>query len=279
MEIPHLCSFRQVDVFTSPQGPGNPVAVVLGAKHLSEETMREFSVWSNLSEVTFVTAPTVPGADYSVRIFSLDQELPFAGHPTLGSVRAWLDAGGQPASPGMIVQHCPAGLISIKEEGDVLSFAAPPLLRSGPVDDAMASDIRGILGVEPHQVAGMRLIDNGPGWVGVLLSDPLDIAGLRPSLAAHPGTWAIGVAACTLSDDHQLVVRAFFSDLSGTYLREDPVTGSLNASLAQWLGVEGVLPPDYLARQGTGLVRIHTAGDDIWVGGRTRVVITGTISL
>ena len=276
--------FSQVDVFGEDVCTGNPVAVVLDAEGLDEEGLRNFSVWSNLSECTFVLPPTVAGADYRVRIFSLSTEIPFAGHPTLGTARAWLDAGGVPATPGVVVQECGAGLVSVRIEEDRLAFAAPPLLRSGPVAPEMVDALVQILGVGREHVVDAAWLDNGPGWVGLLLDSASAVLGLRPDASAHPGRWDIGViGAQDPGSDTAFELRAFFTE-GNAPLREDPVTGSLNAAAAEWLIATGRARTPYLAAQGTAMGRngrIHISSDDggLWVGGRARVVLSGTSAL
>lgn len=276
--------FRQVDVFGADSCTGNPVAVVLDAGGLDDASLRRFSVWSNLSECTFVLPPTQPGADYSVRIFSLSTELPFAGHPTLGTARAWLDSGGVPATPGVVMQECGAGLVPVRIEGERLSFTPPPRLRSGPVDAETLTKLIEILGVTDDQVVDAEWLDNGPGWVGVLLDSAQAVLDLRPDASAHPGRWDIGViGAHNKGAEAALEVRAFFTE-GDEPLREDPVTGSLNASAAEWLIATDRVTAPYVAAQGTamgrhGRVHISTEGSRLWVGGHTRIVLSGTIDL
>ncbi|MEX5237585.1 PhzF family phenazine biosynthesis protein [Kocuria arenosa] len=273
--------FRQVDVFGDDTCTGNPVAVVLDAQGLDDETLRRFSVWSNLSECTFVLPPTTAGADYRVRIFTLNTELPFAGHPTLGTARAWLDAGGVPATPGVVVQECGAGLVPVRIDGERLAFAAPPRIRSGPVDADLLTTVIEVLGVEPGKVVDAEWLDNGPGWVGVLLDSADTVLGLRPDASGHPGRWDIGVIGPHAPGAQpSFELRAFFTE-GVEPLREDPVTGSLNAAAAQWLLARGDATTPYLAAQGTAMGRrgrIHVTAEDgtIWVGGRTDVVLSGT---
>ena len=276
-------SFRQVDVFGEGSCTGNPVAVVLDAEGLDDETMRRFSVWSNLSECTFVLPPTAPGADYRVRIFSLRTELPFAGHPTLGTAKAWLDAGGVPAAPGMVVQECGAGLIPVRIEDERLAFSGPSRLRSGPVEPETLSTLVDILGINPEQVVDAEWLDNGPGWVGLLLDSAQTVLHLRPDASAHPGRWDIGViGAHDPGAETAIELRAFFTQGSEP-LREDPVTGSLNAAAAEWLIQGGRAQAPYIASQGTAMGRsgrIYVSHDDrLWVGGRSEVVISGSIDL
>lgn len=277
-------SFRQVDVFGEGPYSGNPVAVVLDAEGVDTEDLRRFSVWSNLSECTFVVPPMDARADYGVRIFSLDAELPFAGHPTLGTARAWLDAGGTPKTPGVVVQECGAGLVPVRIDGDILAFAAPDRLRSGPVDPGYVATVVEILGVEEDRVVDAEWLDNGPGWVGLLLDSAETVLRLKPDASRHPGDWNIGVVGPTLAGtEASFELRAFFSEGEGT-LREDPVTGSLNAAAAQWLLETGRTSVPYIARQGTALGRsgrIHLTADQqgIWVGGATHIAVTGTIDL
>jgi PhzF family phenazine biosynthesis protein len=277
-------SFRQVDVFGSGPCTGNPVAVVLDAEGIDEETMRTFSIWSNLSECTFVLPPTDPGADYRVRIFALGTELPFAGHPTLGTARAWLDAGGVPREEGLVVQECAAGLIPVRIEDEVLAFGAPPRIRSGAVEPELLTSVIEILGVDPSCVVDAEWLDNGPGWVGVLLDSAQTVLDLNPDVSGHEGAWKIGVIGAQDADaDTDFELRAFFGQESGS-MREDPVTGSLNAAAAQWLTVTGRAQAPYRAAQGTaigrrGRVFISSSDETLWVGGRAEVVLSGTATL
>ncbi|MDQ2678073.1 MAG: PhzF family phenazine biosynthesis protein [Actinomycetota bacterium] len=281
---PSTRNFRQVDVFGSDAYTGNPVAVVLDAEGLSDDQMRRFSVWSNLSECTFVLPPTLAGADYRVRIFSLEHELPFAGHPTLGTARAWLDAGGTPAGPSTVVQECGIGPVTVRIDGDLLSFAAPPRRRSGDVDPELLARVLDVLGVHADDVVDSEWLDNGPGWIGVLLRDDEAVLAVTPDATSHPGRWDIGVIGATPSGSEvSIELRAFFSD-GPTSLREDPVTGSLNAAAAQWLLASGRATAPYVARQGTaigrsGRIHVTTADGDIWIGGRTHVAVSGTVDL
>ncbi len=280
--------FRMIDVFPSatPQS-GNPLAVVLEAEGLTTEQMAAFSAWTNLSECTFVLPSTDPAADYRVRIFSLTTELPFAGHPTLGTARAWLDAGGVPRTPGRVVQECGAGLVPVRVDEDALAFAAPPLIRSGPVDDDDLAVALSVLGIGADDVVAAEWIDNGPGWMGLLLRDADAVLALEPDLAARDGQWSIGVVGLYpggLDGDGAgatIEVRAFFGEEVGP-MREDPVTGSLNASVAQWLTASGRVKAPYVARQGArvghdGRVQVTEADGDLWIGGRAVVTVTGTV--
>ena len=282
--------FRMIDVFPSatPQS-GNPLAVVLDAGGLTTEQMAAFSAWTNLSECTFVLPPTDPAADYRVCIFSLTTELPFAGHPTLGTARAWLDAGGVPRTPGRVVQECGVGLVPVRIDDDALAFAASPLIRSGPVGDADLEVALSVLGVTAADVVDAAWIDNGPGWLGVQLRDADAVLGLEPDLAARPGQWSIGVVGLYPGGhdndgvDAAIEVRAFFNDGGGP-LREDPVTGSLNASVAQWLTSTGRVKAPYVARQGArvgrdGRVQVTEAEGKFWIGGTAVVTVTGTLAV
>jgi len=272
--------FRQVDVFTATPLLGNPVAVVHDAEGITTEQMHAFTSWTNLSEATFLLPPTDPAADYRVRIFCPGRELPFAGHPTLGTCHAWLEAGGMPRGD-VIVQECGAGLVRIRREGDVLSFAAPALQRSGPLDDADVDRIASGLGVTRSDIVDHQWCDNGPGWQAVLLESADQVLALEPDPAILAGL-DIGVVAPHASGDIDYEVRAFFPGNSG--LTEDPVTGSLNAALAQWLIGSGRAPETYLAAQGTamgrsGRVHVIAEGDDIWIGGRSVTVISGEVAI
>jgi PhzF family phenazine biosynthesis protein len=272
--------FMQVDVFTHEPYRGNPVAVVLDAEGLSTEEMQRFAEWTNLSETTFVLPPTRDGADYRARIFTPTEELPFAGHPTLGTCHAWLTSGGTPASSNVVVQECGAGLVQVRRDGDGLAFAAPPLLREGPVSDADLDRVVANLGIARADVVDSQWADNGPGWVAVLLRDAEAVLALEP---AHVEL-DIGVAGPhPPGSAAALEVRAFFPQ-DGSW-REDPVTGSLNASLAGWLLGTGRLSAPYVAHQGTALGRagrVAIARDDdgtIWVGGGTVTCVTGEVAL
>jgi PhzF family phenazine biosynthesis protein len=271
--------FRQVDVFTATPYLGNPLAVVHDADDLDTEQMQRFASWTNLSETTFLLAPG-DGADYRVRIFTPTRELPFAGHPTLGSCHAWLEAGGRPRQPGVITQQCDAGLINIRASAASLAFAAPPLVRSGPVDDALAGRVAAMLGIGRDDIVDLQWADNGPGWIAVLLASAEAVLAIQP----QPGDLDVGVAG-----PHQpggpaaFEVRAFFPGGGVTY--EDPVTGSFNASLAQWLLSTGRARAPYLARQGTALgrsgeVRIAQDADgQVWVGGSVVTCVSGSVDL
>jgi PhzF family phenazine biosynthesis protein len=271
---------RFVDVFSESTCRGNALAVFHDADDLSDEQMATIARWTNLSETTFLCAPTDPRADYRVRIWTTGGELPFAGHPTLGSAHAWLEAGGVPASEGVVVQQCEAGLVEV-QRGERLRFAAPPLTRTGPVAEAEAARVTTALGLAPDDVVDVAWVDNGPGWVGVLvrspeavlaaIPDPSLCMGLKIGFVAiyPPGARADGVAA---------EVRAIYSDARD--FAEDPVTGSLNAGLAQWLVPAGHLPEHYVAAQGTaigreGRVHVDVIDGRVWVGGATRTVVTG----
>ncbi|KRB73029.1 phenazine biosynthesis protein PhzF [Nocardioides sp. Root190] len=273
-------AFRQVDVFTDAPLLGNPVAVVHDAEGLGEEQMQQFARWTNLSETTFLLPPTDPAADYRLRIFTPAQELPFAGHPTLGSAHAWLAAGGV-ATGERIVQECEIGLVEIASRGGRLSFAAPDLLRSGPVEDDLTAQIVAALGVTRAEVLDIAWADNGPGWVGVRMASADAVLALTPDFMAMPVDVGV-IGPHPEGSECAVEVRAFCPHAAGT--TEDPVTGSLNASLAQWLA-GGVLPSSYVAAQGTALgrrgrVHVHTADDGtIWVGGDTLTTIQGTLSL
>jgi len=273
--------FRQVDVFCSEPLRGNPVAVVIDAEGLSTGQMREFARWTNLSEATFLLPPTAAGADYLVRIFNLDNELPFAGHPTLGTCHAWLEAGGAPANPDRIVQQCAAGLIPVRRTADGLGFAAPPLVRSGPVDDRLLEHVAAQLGIVRDAIVDANWADNGPGWIAVLLESADAVLALRPGALDLD----VGVAGpYPPGADCAFEVRAFFP--VGGRAVEDPVTGSFNASLAQWLFGSGKAAAPYVVSQGTELGRtgrVHLSRDDndgtVWVAGGTTTVILGEVDL
>jgi PhzF family phenazine biosynthesis protein len=275
-----LRAFRQIDVFTTMAYHGNPVAVVLDGSDVTTEQMQRVAHWTNLSETTFVLPPTDPGADYRVRIFTPVVELPFAGHPTLGTCHAWLENGGVPRDPDVVVQECAAGLVRVRRTGDGLAFAAPPLVRSGPVDDAVVTHIADLLGLVDGDIVDAQWVDNGPGWVAVLLADATAVLALHPA----PIDLDIGVVGpYPPGSPAAFEVRAFFPKDGATV--EDPVTGSLNASLAEWLLRTGRAQAPYVASQGGALGRagrVHVTRDDdgqIWVAGGTVTCVIGEVAL
>ncbi|MCG3189881.1 MAG: Trans-2,3-dihydro-3-hydroxyanthranilate isomerase [Burkholderiaceae bacterium] len=273
--------FTQLDVFSALPLLGNPLAVVHDAGDMGEAQMAAFARWTNLSETTFLLPPTDPGADYRVRIFTPQRELPFAGHPTLGSCHAWLAAGGRARGEHEVVQQCGVGLVRIRRDGARLAFAAPPLLRSGPLDAALLQRIVSGLGLQASEVLDHQWVDNGPGWAAVRLASAQRVLSLQPDYAALRGIKLGVVAPHPAGSDAQFEVRALIGEASGY---EDPVTGSLNASLAQWLIGSGVAGERYVAAQGAALQRagrVHVSklGADIWVGGDVCAVVTGSVTL
>jgi PhzF family phenazine biosynthesis protein len=272
--------FSQVDVFTSVPYRGNPVAVVLDGDGLSTEEMHRFADWMNLSETTFVLPPADPGADYRVRIFTPSTELPFAGHPTLGTCHAWLAAGGTPRRDGVIVQECGAGLVTLRRTADGLAFAAPPVLRDGPVEAGLLAHLASVLRIDRSAIVDASWADNGPGWIAVLLESADAVLALRPGESdldlGVVGPYPPGSPAA-------FEVRAFFPKNGGT--AEDPVTGSLNASVAAWLLRTGRATAPYVASQGTVLGRagqVHISRDAdgaIWVAGGTVTCVSGQVEL
>ncbi|WP_310568036.1 PhzF family phenazine biosynthesis protein [Hydrogenophaga sp.] len=278
--------FKQVDVFTTTPYRGNPLAVVLDGAGLSTEQMQHFTNWTNLSECTFLLPPTpegaAAGADYRVRIFCPGRELPFAGHPTLGSCHAWLEAGGVPRGEH-VVQECGVGLVKLRRDSQRLAFAAPPLIKSGPLDEADVQLIARGLGVARADITAHAWCDNGPNWRGVMLRSAEQVLALKPDGAVLAGLDIGVVGPHPAGSDTAFEVRAFFPGNNG--LAEDPVTGSLNAALAQWLIGAGLAPERYVAAQGTALARegrVHIerdAGGTIWVGGASVTCIEGQVTL
>ena len=306
--MPIARPFRQLDVFTDTPYLGNPLAVVLDGSGLSDDDMQRFARWTNLSETTFVLPSSEPGADYRVRIFTPGGELGFAGHPTLGTCHAWLAAGHAPRQGDVIVQQCAAGLVRIRRDAanpGSLAFEAPPLRRSSP-SPTMLAKVAAALGLKAHQVVAAQMLDNGTAWLGLLLADAdtvlalspdhralkdiglkVGVAGMpaEPALIGRSNREARAFAATERSVDVQqadLEVRAF---AASTGVEEDPVTGSLNASLAQWLIADNRMPERYVAAQGQclgrdGRVRIERdAGGQVWVGGNSVICIDGTVRL
>jgi PhzF family phenazine biosynthesis protein len=274
--------FTQVDVFTDQLTFGNPLAVVHDADELTTPVMAGFASWTNLSETTFLSAPTDAGADYQVRIFTTRTELPFAGHPTLGSAHAWLAAGGEPKNPEELIQQCGAGLVRVRRDDTRLSFAAPPLIRGGDVAAEDLAEIMTVLGIDHDLVVAAQWADNGPGWVALLLADAETVLALHPKTGNGGRFDSIGVIGpYPPGSEVDFEVRAF-TPLEGQ--REDPVTGSLNAALGQWLIGTGRAPSSYVAGQGTALGRrgrvyVSKVDDEVWTGGHTVTGVTGTVHL
>jgi PhzF family phenazine biosynthesis protein len=269
--------FQQVDVFSEEPCLGNPVAVVRDADGLDTDAMQRFAAWTNLSETTFLLEPTTPGVDYRVRIFTPDRELPFAGHPTLGSCHAWLDGDER----DRVVQECGAGLVELRRIDGRLAFATPALRRSGPVEEALVAEVGAALAVQRGEIVAAAWIDNGPGWLGVQLASAEAVLAAPVALPASHGDVGL-VGLHTPGAPEAIEVRAFFG-VPGQ-ASEDPVTGSLNGSVAHWLLGRGELEAPYVARQGTamgraGRVHIDQDGDTVWVGGATTTVVTGTVAL
>jgi PhzF family phenazine biosynthesis protein len=273
--------FHQLDVFTSTPLRGNALAVVHEAQDLSESDMAAFARWTNLSETTFLLPPTQAGADYRVRIFTPGGELPFAGHPTLGSCQAWLLAGGRPRQEAEVVQECSIGLVRVRKEGSRLVFAAPPLRRSGPLEPEVLDRVCRGLGIEADQLLRHQWVDNGPNWAAVMLASASQVLDLKPDLAALGGLKLGVFAPQPPGADSHFEVRAF---VPGLGVAEDPVTGSLNAGLAVWLIGAGLAPANYVAAQGTvigrrGRVHITSDAGEIWVGGEVVTCIEGEFIL
>ncbi|MFM2346704.1 MAG: hypothetical protein RL654_1457 [Pseudomonadota bacterium] len=286
--------YAVLDVFTAAPLLGNPLAVVIDAEGLSDAQMAAYARWTNLSETTFLLPPADPAADYRVRIFTPGGELPFAGHPTLGSAQAWLDAGGVPRRAGEVVQECGVGLVRVRrvavngaETATRLAFQAPPLRRSGPADAATVAQVRAALRLTASDVLQVEWIDNGPGWLGVRLADAAAVRALQPDFAtmAAAGLKIGVVGAWPAGGEVDVEVRAFVPELG---VPEDPVTGSLNAGLAQWLTGAGLLPARYVAGQGHALGRdgrVHVeriaAGENagVWIAGDVTRCVSGTLRL
>ncbi|WP_430443245.1 MAG: PhzF family phenazine biosynthesis protein [Pseudomonas piscis] len=276
-------SFKQVDVFSSTPLKGNPLAVVFSADELSAERMATFANWTNLSETTFILQPRDPRADYRLRIFTTLDELPFAGHPTLGSCHAWLESGGVPKGQE-IIQECAVGLVRIRRQGQQLAFLAPPLLRSGPVAPELLEQVRQGLRLVPGAIVDAQWVDNGAGWLAVMLAERQQVLELQPDYSQLHGL-AVGVIApCDPERDEsdaQFEVRAF---IAGDGMPEDPATGSLNAGIAQWLLGAGLAPARYRVSQGlsmgrAGCIEVEQVGDEVWIGGNAVTCIDGHLTL
>ncbi|MFD2690114.1 PhzF family phenazine biosynthesis protein [Streptomyces phyllanthi] len=275
-------SFVQVDVFSTSPYSGNPVAVVLDGTDLTGEEMQRLARWTNLSETTFVLPPTVPEADYRLRIFTPGGELPFAGHPTLGSARAWLDGGGTPRHADRIVQECAAGLVTVRRGEDTLSFAAPPRVRDGALDDGYLDRIVAAFGIARERVVAHQWVDNGPGWAVVQLATAEEVLALEPDLSLIPDAMVGAIGAYPEGAECAFELRTF---APGAGVPEDPACGSMNAGVGQWLTSTGAAPSTYRVSQGARLgraARIEVTADPdgtVWVSGAAVIRVRGTITL
>ncbi|MFI8515606.1 PhzF family phenazine biosynthesis protein [Streptomyces sp. NPDC085460] len=282
MHPPRTRAFVQVDVFSASPFLGNPVAVVLDGTGLSKQQMQRVASWTNLSETTFVLPATIPEADYRLRIFTPGGELPFAGHPTLGSAWAWLDAGNTPRQADRIIQECAAGLVTVRQEADELSFAAPPRIREGDLDKGELDRIVAAFGITPERVVAHQWVDNGPGWAVVQLATAEEVLALEPDLSLIPEAMVGAIGAWPEGSTHRFEMRTF---APGAGVAEDPACGSMNAAVGQWLISTGAAPSSYRVSQGTKVERaasIHVAADTdgtVWVSGTTTMCIRGSISL
>lgn len=279
--MPELRRFVQVDVFTATPLKGNALAVVVDGAGLADDEMAAFARWTNLSETTFLLPPTDPAADYRVRIFTPGGELPFAGHPTLGSAHAFLASGGDAKKPGEVVQQCAIGLVRVRRDGARLTFAAPPLKRSGAVDAATRAQAAASLRLPDGALLDAVWVDNGPGWMAVRLADAASVLALQPDFVAMKGLKLGVVGAHPTGSECQFEVRAFVPDLG---VPEDPVTGSLNAGLALWLQASGLAGDRYVAAQGAALgragrVHVQRDGEVTWIGGDVAPLIHGQVRL
>ncbi len=276
-----LRRFVQVDVFTAVALKGNPLAVVIDGSGLSEEQMADFARWTNLSETTFLLPPVDAAADYRVRIFTPGGELPFAGHPTLGSAHAFLASGGDTKKPGVVVQECGVGLVRVKRDGARLAFAAPPLKRSGAVDAQTHAQVLRALRLNADEVLDVVWVDNGPQWIAARLKNAEAVMALTPDFIAMQGLKLGAVGAYPPGGEADFEVRAFVPDLG---VPEDPVTGSLNAGIALWMQGAGLAPDRYVAGQGAALGRdgrVHVLrdADATWIGGDVTPLIHGQVRL
>ncbi|MGW0147469.1 PhzF family phenazine biosynthesis protein [Streptomyces sp. NPDC003333] len=280
--MPRSRSFVQVDVFPTHPYSGNPVAVVLDGTDLSDEQMQRVARWTNLSETTFVLPPTVPEADYRLRIFTPEGELPFAGHPTLGSARAWLEDGGTPRNADHLVQECAAGLVTVRRSEDSLAFAAPPRVRTGELDDDDLKRIVNAFGITREQVVAHQWVDNGPGWAVLRLATAEEVLALEPDLTLIPDAMVGAIGPWPEGSDHAFELRTF---APGIGVPEDPACGSMNAAVGQWLTSTGAAPSAYRVSQGTRVgraARIEVTADGdgtVWVSGATVVCVRGTITV
>ncbi|MFI6548241.1 PhzF family phenazine biosynthesis protein [Streptomyces prunicolor] len=282
MTMPRNRSFMQVDVFSTSPYSGNPVAVVLDGTGLSDEEMQGLARWTDLSETTFVLPPTVPEADYRLRIFAPGSELPFAGHPTLGSARAWLEGGGTPRHDDRIVQECGVGLVTVRRGEGTLAFAAPPRVREGALDEEQLLRIVGAFGISRDRVVAHEWVDNGPGWAVVRLATAKEVLALEPDFSLLPDAMVGAIGAHPDGSRHAFEMRTF---APGVGVPEDPACGSMNAGVGQWLTATGAAPSSYRVSQGTRLGRAASieisadADGTVWVSGAAVARIRGTITL
>lgn len=279
--MPRSRPFAQVDVFSAAPFLGNSVAVVLDGTDLTDGDMQKLARWTNLSETTFLLPATTPDADYRLRIFTPGGELPFAGHPTLGSAHAWLENGGTPRDAALIVQECSAGLVQIRRDGDSLSFAAPPTVRSGAIADGELADIVTALGLRAGQVLAHQWVDNGPGWCVVQVATAAEVLALEPDLSVIPRSMVGVIGAYPEGSEHAFEMRTF---APGVGVAEDPVCGSMNASVGQWLVRTGAVTSAYTVSQGArvgraGSIAITPADGTVWVGGACTTCIRGDITI
>jgi len=280
--MPPSRAFMQVDVFSTTSFLGNPVAVVLDGTDVTDQEMQRLARWTNLSETTFILPATAPEADYRLRIFAPGGELPFAGHPTLGSARAWLEGGGTPQHPGHIVQECAAGLVSVRHGEGTLSFAAPPLVRDGPLEEDFVGQIAVAFGINRDRVLTHQWVDNGPGWAVVQLPTAEEVLALEPDLSLIPAAMVGAIGAYPDGSGHAFEMRTFAPRVG---VAEDPACGSMNASVGQWLTATSAAPCTYRVSQGTRVGRAATievtadADGTVWVGGAATAYIRGTITL
>ncbi|MGW1007034.1 PhzF family phenazine biosynthesis protein [Streptomyces sp. NPDC002520] len=282
MTMPRTRSFAQVDVFSTIPYSGNPVAVVLDGTDLTDEEMQRLARWTNLSETTFVLPPTAPEADYRLRIFTPGGELPFAGHPTLGSARAWLDGGGTPRHADHIVQECAAGLVTVRRGTDTLSFAAPPRVRDGALDDTYLNEVVTAFGITTDRVVAHQWVDNGPGWAVLQLATAKEVLALEPDLALIPTAMVGAIGAYPEGSEYDFELRTF---APGADVPEDPACGSMNAAVGQWLTSSGAAPSAYRVSQGARLGRAASievtadADGTVWVSGAATVCIRGAVTV
>ncbi|MFI5797948.1 PhzF family phenazine biosynthesis protein [Streptomyces sp. NPDC051677] len=282
MTMPRTRSFVQVDVFSTIPYRGNPVAVVLDGTDLTDEDMQGLARWTNLSETTFVLPTTTEEADYRLRIFTPQGELPFAGHPTLGSARAWLDGGGTPQHADRIVQECAAGLVTVRRGEGALSFAAPPRVRDGALDEAYLDQVVAAFGITRERVLAHQWVDNGPGWAVVQLATAEEVLALEPDLSLIPAAMVGAIGAHPEGSEHHFEMRTF---APGAGVPEDPACGSMSAGVGQWLTATGAAPSTYRVSQGTRLGRAASieitadADGTVWVSGAATVCIRGDITL
>lgn len=276
--------FIQCDVFSSIPTRGNALAVVVDGDGISDEQMSAFARWTNLAETTFLQAPTDASADYKVRILTPTREMPFAGHPTLGSCAAWLQSGGVPKQPGMVRQECGVGIVEIDISGEVPAFIAPPT-KIEAMPEVDFEKICNELKLDRSTIVRSARLDNGPVWQAFELSSAQAVLDADSSLIRWPEVRAVGLIGPHLPGSECDFEVRMLAPSSG--MSEDPITGSLNSALAHWRLSLGLLESSIVVAQGTRIDRAGRVYIDpdaavpgrVRIGGYSHILVEGTVQL